>query len=71
MFYIYARERGDLTRHYWNRAKNEWTTALTRGCLYPTRRGVDRIHGFMVKDRNLMGRRFNEIGWNMAGPGHD
>ena len=63
MFYIFASRRGDVTKYYWNRRKNEWQTGLTPGCYYPTRKGVNRIYMMMTEDGSLLGRRFHEIGW--------
>ena len=68
MFYIFAHRRDDLTRYYWNRRKNEWQPDLASSCYYPTRRGVNRIQTMMVKDRDLMGRRFHVIGWSNRPP---
>ena len=70
MVYIFATRRDDLTRHYWDRTKNEWVTALTRGCLYPTRAGANRIYSIMAKDHSILGRRFHEIGWKWAEAEH-
>jgi len=66
VFYIYARRRNDLTRHYWNRRKNEWQLDLTSSCYYPTMVGANRIYAGMVKDHSLLGRRFHEVGFNRA-----
>lgn len=64
MFYIYARRRDDLTKHYWNRRKNEWQVDLVPSCYYSTLAGVNRIHAGMAKDHSILGRRFHEVGFN-------
>ena len=66
MVYIFATRRDDLTRYYWNRRKNEWTTDLGPGCYYPTRRGANRVYMMMAKDPSILGRRFHEVGWKVA-----
>lgn len=63
MFYIYAMRRHELTRHYWNRRKNEWQLELTKECHYPTRVGVNRIFMSMSNNGLILGRQFHELGF--------
>ena len=64
MFYIYGRRRDDLTKFYWNRRKNDWTTELTAACHYPTAVGVNRIYQGFINNGLVLGRRFHELGFN-------
>ena len=64
MFLIWARKRGDLTKYYWNRRKNEWVTEPVRGCLYPTHRGSSRRWAEICTTMTQYG--FNECGWQRA-----
>jgi hypothetical protein len=63
MLYIYARRRDDLTKHYWNRRKNQWQLDLGSSCYYPTLAGANRVYLGMIKDRSILGRRFHEVGF--------
>ena len=64
MFYIYARRRDDLIKHYWNRRKNEWQLDLVSSCYYPTMVGANRVFSGIAKDRSIFGHRFHEVGVN-------
>lgn len=64
MFYIYGRRRDNLAKSYWNRRKNIWQDSLSDSCLYPTRIGVNRIYEGMVKSNLVLGRMYDELGFN-------
>lgn len=67
MFYIYACRRDGLTKFYWNRRSNEWETSLTKSCLYPTVKGVNRIYKMFSSDCFTLGEKFHEIGFKREG----